>query len=170
MTHQKPTPGLQAAILCSGYSVGYYSDADIERWAERQIDLSDVPSLALIELATVRGKCSIDVMNLLRSLFGELPPSVAIEARIGYLGLAYQAKNLSLEKAIRGLFLLVHDQGVTQEQQSMIYWLDDAYDLAGAGTYGSLDDVLSEFHSFVLPYANRLKAQEVEMFGPETRE
>jgi len=104
-------------------------------------------------------------MNLLRSLGGTLSPSLTIEMQIGFLGLLYDAKRIALEKAIHGLFALVHDQGVTDDQRSMIYWLDDGHDLAIAGTYGTVSQVEAEFRSFVRPYADTLKAQEAEILG-----
>lgn len=163
MTKEQCTIGLEAAILCCGYSIGYYADADIEHWAERQIDVLDEPPLALIELATLRDTYPIDAMNLLRSLGGVLSPAATIESEIGFIGLLYDAKRISLATAIRRLFPLGHDEGVTDKQRSMLYWLDDAYDLALAGTYGTLSQVASEFRSFVQPYADNLRAQDVIM-------
>ncbi len=144
--------GHQAAVLCCGYSMGYYNEADIEHWAERQIDALDEPPLPLIELTTVRGMYPIDVMNLLRSLSSAFPPSVTIEAQIGFLGLLYDSKKVSLKKAIGGLLAMVHDKGVTGDQCTTIYGLDDVFDLAIAGTYGTVGQVESEFRSFVWPY------------------
>ena len=50
MTLSATTIARQAAMLCSGYRVGYFTDADIERWAERQINALDEPPLPLIEV------------------------------------------------------------------------------------------------------------------------
>lgn len=163
MTKEHSTIGLQAAFLCCGYNVGYYTISDIEWWAIQQIDALDEPTLALIDLATLRDTNPIDVMNLLRSLGGTLSPSLTIEMRIGFLGLLYDAKRISLKTAINGLFAMVHDQGVTDDQRTMIYCLDDGYDLALAGTYGTVSQVEAEFRSFVRPYADTLKAQEIEI-------
>jgi hypothetical protein len=162
----EPFPlAIKAALLCCGYKIGYYKDSDIESWAVRQIDTLDEPPLALIELMTVRDKYPIDVMNLLKSLGGVLTPSAMVDAQIGFLGLLYDSKRITVNRAIGGLFKLVHDAGVTDEQQSMIYWLDDRYDLAVAGTYGTIEQVESELNSFMQPYREKLKAQEVEMLG-----
>ena len=160
--------GHQAAILCCGYSMGYYKEADIEHWAERQINALNEPPLPLIELATVRGMYPIDVMNLLRSLSGAFPPSLIAEAQIGFLGLLYHSKKIPLKRAIGGLFAMVHDEDVTDDQRSMIYGLDDMYDLAIAGTYGTVGQVEAEFRSFVQPYVEKLNAQEIEMLGVVT--
>jgi hypothetical protein len=165
MTNEPSEIAVQASILCSGYRVGYFTDADIEAWAVQQLDGYDKPPMTIFDLAMLRGMHPIDVMKLLRSLASELPPSLAVETQIGVLGVLFDAKRITLEKAIRGLFALVHDDGMTKDQQSMIYWLDDGYDLAVAGTYGSISQVESEFRSFVEPHAYRLKALEITMFG-----
>jgi len=155
--------GRQASILCCGYGMGYYKEADVEHWAERQIDALDQPPLPLIELATVRGMYPIDVMNLLRSLSGESQPNVIVEAQIGFLGLLYYTKKIPLKRAIGGLFVMVHDKGVTDDQCATIYGLDDMYDLAIAGTYGTVGEVEAEFCSFVRSYMDRLTAEGIEM-------
>lgn len=155
----------QAAILCCGYSMGYYKEADVEHWAERQIDALDEPPLPLIELTTIRGMYPIDVMNLLRSVSGEFPPTLIVEAQIGFIGLLHHAEKIPLKRAIGGLFAMVHDKGVTDDQRATIYGLDDMYDLAIAGTYGTIGQVEAEFRSFVQPYIEKLNAQEIEMLG-----
>jgi hypothetical protein len=165
MTKERSTIGAQAAFLCCGYNVGYYSTSDIEWWAIQQIDAMDEPPLAIIDLATLRDTNPIDVMNLLRSLGGTLSSSLTTEMRIGFLGLLYDVKRISLNTAIGGLFALVHDDGVTDDQRSMIYWLDDGCDLAIAGTYGTIGQVEADFRSFVRPYADSLKAQKIELLG-----
>jgi hypothetical protein len=52
MTKEQSTIGFQPAILCCGYNVGYYTTADIERSAVEQIDASEKPSLAMMDLAS----------------------------------------------------------------------------------------------------------------------
>lgn len=165
MTLSATTIARQAAMLCSGYRVGYFTDADIERWAERQIDALDEPPLPLIELATLRGMYPIDVMNLLKSIGGTFSQETLIEAEIGFWGLLYDANKVPLERAIRSLFTMTHEERLTGQQRSTVYGLDDGYDLAVAGTYGTVAQVESEFRSFVCRYAEKLKAQEVEILG-----
>ena len=60
---------------------------------------------------------------------------------------------------------LVHVEGVTDEQRGVIYHLDDGYDSAIAGTYGTIDEVESAFRSFVKPYVIKVQALEIEMLG-----
>lgn len=164
MTAQESVIGHQAAILCCGYNMGYYKEADIERWAEQQIANMDDAPLPLIELATIHGMYPVDVMNLLRTLCGAVPPSVIVEAQIGFLGLLYDSKEIPVQRATGELLsMAVHGKGMTDHQLSMSYCLDDMCDLALMGTYGTVAQVESEFRSFVQPYVDKLKAQEIEM-------
>ena len=70
-----------------------------------------------------------------------------------------QKQRITTQLAIRGIWVLAHEPGVTQEQESQIYCLDDGYDLAVAGTYGTMDDIERNLHDFVSPYAVRLAKQ-----------
>ena len=78
MTREPSRMEVQANMLSCGYNMGYYSETDIELWAERQIDQLDEPPLVLIELATSRGVCPIDIMNRLNSLCDRLSPMMTI--------------------------------------------------------------------------------------------
>ena len=165
MTKEQSTISLQATILCGGYEIGYYTTADIERWAMQQIDASEKPSLAVIDLANLRDMSPIDVMGLLQSLGGTLSPSLTIETQIGIFGLLYDAKRISLEKAVEKVCELVYDEGVTQHQREVLDWLGEMCYMAFEESIGTVSQVESEFLSFVRPYADNLKAQEIEMLG-----
>jgi len=165
MSKEQSTIGVRAALLCCGYNIGYYTTSDIERWAVQQLDACDKPPMALIDLTILRDMNPIDVMNLLRSLGGTLSPSLTIEMQIGFIGLLYDAKRLSLEMAVEKVCALVYDEGVTQHQREMMYWLGEMFYLAFAESIGTVAQVESEFRSFVRPYADTLKAQEAEILG-----
>jgi hypothetical protein len=99
----------------------------------------------------------LDVMICLRVL-GANDPAQCIETQIGFLGLAFESQRITLQLVIRGLWALVHEPSVSSDQESMIYYLDDGYDLAVAGSYGTLADIERELVAFVTPYADNLRA------------
>lgn len=144
----------EADVLRCGYEVGYFDKSDIIRWADTQIEECDSPSTTLLDLAMIRTTDPIDVMNLLRSI-GSPESSIAIETQLGFLGLLVTTGAISMERAVRGLFWLVHDEGLTEEQQKQIYYLDDGYDLAAQG-YSSMDDIERDLLKLVTPYAEQL--------------
>jgi len=159
----------EADILRCGYDVGYFDKAHIEGWADRQIEACDSPPTELLDLSMIRDTHPIDVMNLLRSI-GSPDSSTSIETQIGFLGLLLAERKISTQLAIRGLFALVHEPGITQEQQSQIYYLDDGYDLAIAGTYGTMGHLERELRDFVSPYSNRLAEQHPHLFPSRKQE
>lgn len=148
----------EADILRCGYNVGYFGKADIAKWADQQIEAFDSLPTELLDLSMIRDTHPIDVMNLLRAIRSP-DSSRTIETQIGFIGLQLNKGKIPTQLAIRGLFALVHEPGITQEQQSQIYYLDDGYDLAIAGTYGTMDDIERELRNFVFPYSNRLAEQ-----------
>jgi len=149
---------LEANILRCGYDVGYFDKSDIARWADRQIAAIDDPCTELLDLSMNRNTHPFDVMQLLRSL-GAADPAATIQAQIGFIGLLYDKQELTTQRAIRGLFALVHESGITEDEKSQIDYLDDGYDLAAAGSYGTIDEIERDLKDFVSPYAQRLAAQ-----------
>ena len=148
----------EADVLRCGYDVGFFGKTDIANWADRQIEAIENPSTALLDLSMIRHTHPLDVMNLLRSL-GPTDPAKTIETQIGFIGLLLAGQRITTELAIRGLWALIHEPGITEEQQSQIYFLDDGYDLAVAGTYGTINDIECELREFVTPYSERLANQ-----------
>jgi hypothetical protein len=155
MSHLPDSAVAEADLLLCGYEVGYFDKSDIAQWADRQIAAIANPSAELLDLSMIRHTYPIDVMNLLRSL-GSPDLNVRIQNQIGFIGLLYGEKKLTLQRAIGGLLSLVHQPGLTQEQRSQIYYLDDGYDLAVAGAYGTLAQIERDFSNFVSPYTQRL--------------
>ena len=148
----------EADVLRCGYDVGYFDKSDIVAWADRQIVACDTPADALLDLSMCLDTHPLDVMNQLR-LLGANDPATCLETQFGFLGLVFQSERLSLQLAIRGLWTLVHENGITDDQRIMIYHLDDGCDLAVAGTYGTLADTEHEFVEFIAPYAEQLRVQ-----------
>jgi hypothetical protein len=165
MTKERFTIEVQAAILCGGYHVGCYTTADIEHWAVQQIDASDAPSLAIMDLAILRDTNPIDVMSLLRSLGRALPPNLPVDIQIGLFGLLYDAKRISLEKAVQKVCELGYEEGVTQDQRKVMEWLGGMCYLAFEESIGTVSQVESGFLSFVRPYADFVRAHDTAMFG-----
>lgn len=110
----------------------------------------------------------MDVLALLSRASADLGPRLWIELTIGMVGKLYRAGKASLESCVRGLFSLVldnRDNALTNEEMGTIYWLDDAYDLAVRGTYGTVEDVKKEFLAFTEPYLTIVRNAEGHMIG-----
>lgn len=157
----------EADVLRCGYDVGYFNKADVERWADRQIAVTEVPCAGLLDLSMIRHTHPIDVMKLLLSL-GAADPAAIIETQIGFIGLLFRKQQITTRLAIHGLFALAHEPGTTADQKSHIDYLEDGYDLAVAETYGTMNDIERELNDFVSPYAERL-AEHYPHLIPSTR-
>jgi hypothetical protein len=148
----------EAGVLRCGYEAGYFQKADITRWADRYIAELPEPCIELLDLSMIRETPPSDVVKLLQAL-ESLTPSAIIEARIGFVGLLRNERALSTRAAVRGLFPLAREPGTTADQKSEIYSLDDAYDLATARIYGTMEEVEKLLASLVGPYSRRLAEQ-----------
>jgi hypothetical protein len=147
----------EANVLRCGYDVGYFDKSDIAQWADRQIEACDVPSDALLDLSMNRRLDPLDVIKLLQA-FGEADPAASIQTQIGFIGLLLAKQRISAKLAIQGLWGLMREPGVTDEQQGQVYYLDYGYDLAESGHW-TWDDIDRALRDFFTPYSDRLAEQ-----------
>ena len=155
----------EAHALRYGYAVNVFSINQIEKWAERWIATLETPSIELIELATIRCAYPIDVLNMLQTVSDEMSDTDCIEVSLGISGALFQQEKLTLREAIDTVWSLHSEPGITQYQEGMIYYLDDAYDLAIQGSYGSLEQTEADFREFVRPYVAALPISVHEIIG-----
>jgi hypothetical protein len=158
----------EAKILRCGFSIGYFDKSVIERWAERQIAAYDEPSIELIDLAILRNTHPIDVMNPLTKVGQDLPDSESAAAQFGFIGLQFESGDLPLFNTVRWLFSLKDQPEISESERLMLYWLDDAYDLALTGI-DSLENVDSQLREFIAPYVVQVKSIIDALELPERR-
>jgi hypothetical protein len=132
------------------------SAGQIEKWAERWIAELETPPIELIDLATIREIHPIDIFNLLKSVGGNVPPLRYMALSLGLCGELLERNKLTLREVLSWLWKLHDDSGVTEDERNMIYYLDDAYDLAMQGYGGSLEETERELRDFVRPYVSTL--------------
>jgi hypothetical protein len=114
----------EADLLCTGYALRYFNDADIERWADEQIAATDHPSDTLLDLSILSQTNPVDILKLLNKIRGEFPADLSIRNRIGLIGVCFQQNRLTLKDAVAALFALTHDDGTSERQKSAIYFLE----------------------------------------------
>lgn len=148
----------EADILRCGYKIGYYEKSDIITWADKQIVAFDTPDDTILDLSMSHKTDPIEIEKLLLAI-GENGRVISHKTQFGFIGLIFQSKQLTLEHAIRGLYSLVHENGISEAERGMLYHLDDGYDGALAGWYGTLAELEQEFIAFVEPYVQELSPQ-----------
>lgn len=133
----------------------------LSAWINEQLpDDGSIPD-PVLELTTLRDKDDLRIVGLLSQLVLAGP---AAEARMefGLLSQMYRGGDIQLGQAVRRLYLLLHEVGLdafTGDEVDAIYSLDDGYDLAVIGTYGTTEHVEAEFIRFVGRYEDQLSSR-----------
>jgi hypothetical protein len=157
----------EADILRCGYGLGYFDNADIVKWADQQIISIDSPPTELLDLSMIRDAHPIDVMNLLRSV-GSPDVSQMPSAKLGFIGLLIAEDRITTQDAIRRIYELAQDSGITQEQTLQIYRLDASYDLVLEGIDGAISTFEQELHDFLSPFSNLLVERYPNLISTKT--
>ncbi len=156
----------EADVLRCGYESGHFGKPQIIGWADRQLEACNTASDALIDLSLCREADPRFVVSNLQSL-GANDPQFCIDLRFAFLGLAFSAKRITLEQAARSLYAMLLDINnedlLDASQRNSIYRIDDGYDLASSGAYGTIAEVESDFIEFVTPYIARLNEHHAEL-------
>lgn len=158
------TAAIEADVLRLGFGIGYFTKADIARWADRQIAAVDAPSEELIDLSMNQHTDSYDLLKLLDAV-SQKDAERKIAAEIGFIGLLVASNRMTTGRAIRSLFALVHSDGVTDEQRFRIYHLDDEYDHALAYPGGTMAEVEHGLREFVSSHADQLVSAYPQLFN-----
>lgn len=153
----------QALLLRVGFDLGLYDRADVADWVTSRVMAPEQLDGPLLELGTLAGRSDEDIASLLRDLAGPVPGGLAARIEIGLVGRMVAAGTSKLKPAIRRLFSLAYE-GLTEEEQGCIVQLDDGYDLAAAGTYGTIGQVRSDFADFTARYRDLVN---LDLVGPE---
>lgn len=156
----------EADVLRWGYEAGHFAKHQIMKWADKQLEACDKASEALINLSLCREAEPRLVVSSLQSL-GSNDTKFSIDLRFAFLGLAFGARRISLEQAARSLFAILLDIDnedlLDESERNSIYSIDDGYDLASSGAYGTISEVESDFLEFVAPYIAQLKKEHGEL-------
>lgn len=158
------TVAIEADLLRVGFQLGYYSKDDLAGWADRQIAIVDEPSLELITLSMNKRVDPHDLLMLLRSI-GQTDDQQKIFTEISFIGLLYTSERIPTGEAIRLLWLLVDEPGVTDEQESFIHSIDQDYYLIIEGIYGKMADVDLELCAFFTTYTDDLVLSHSQLFS-----
>lgn len=156
----------EAVVLLCGFDVGYFDYDDIVKWADHQIVTTEKPADELLDLSMIqiRKTHPTDVQNLLCNL-SPTESSMRIEIKLGLIGLLLAKQRITTREVMSRFWSLKDEPGITDEQESQIYFLDDGYDLARAGTYGTIENVEQELHDFVMPYAQQIRERFPQLLG-----
>ena len=91
-------------VLRVGFMTGYYTRYDVSCWVDEQILKEDQPSNKLIELSLLKTKNEQEIEFLLRQLGDARDPVQDFKYAIGFVGLLFETRKLSLSVAVQTLF------------------------------------------------------------------
>jgi hypothetical protein len=148
-------------VVALGFEMGLYSRADVSAWVDRVVAQVEAVDGPLLELVTLRGKHDTEIVRLLSVLAGTKTSAELARTRLGILYELFTSDRIDLGRTTAQVFRVGLD-GFTNEGEHEEYnaciGLDDAYELADAGTYGTLQTVREEVLAFLKPYADALDA------------
>jgi hypothetical protein len=137
--------------LLLGFEMGLYSRDDVSTWVFAEVERYDVIPDPLLELTVLAGKHDVDVANLLRALAPEVTPEVRMKMEIGTLREMVACDGISLHRAVSWAASVAND--VSWDIYCEAIGLEDAYELAENGTYGTVADVERDIRSFLDRFA-----------------
>ena len=139
-----------ARVLHVGFDLGFYDRAQLDAWVTHAIEALEAIPDPLLELATLAHRSDQEIVDLLAELAA--PGSWEERARIeiGMLAEMEAKGRLELGAAIgRSLFA---STDAAFELRGELYGIEDAYELARAGAYGSVEEARREYRAFASRY------------------
>ncbi|WP_017810009.1 hypothetical protein [Leptospira alstonii] len=136
---------------------GYIQVSSVIDWADSKIQ-NGSDDYIYIEIATTYN--INDMVSVLRQTAGEFDPQKVVRGFLGVLYNHYKNNPSDIEKIVRTLYqiLLEFESSMTDNERGTIYQLDDGYDLASQGIYGSMEEVSLELGAFLNEYFNEYES------------
>ncbi len=121
-------------------SNGLISKKEAIDWADNIIKNDDEPEYFIIELSLSGHKSINEVLSLISDYCGPEKSNIAGRVILGILYAQYITEQISLKKLAIQISRQVWKPMFTDIEKSFMYGLDDCYDLAINGTYGTIED------------------------------
>ena len=143
-------PTLQ--FVRAGLASGLLSKEEVIDWADEIITRDETPDIFFIDLALSSSKTTDDVCHYINDFLNFENPVINGRPLLGLLYKRFHDNQITLEQTVRQLFRLKFEALFTQKEEGCIYSIDDAFDCAKNGIYGTIEDVHKEVNSFLSIY------------------
>jgi hypothetical protein len=134
-----------------GFEMGLYSREDLATWVDAEVARRDRLPDPLLELTVLRCKHDVDIAALLRGLAGDVPGTDRATLELGTLRELVEDGHVPVRQAAYQALRIANAIGWDVYCEAI--GLVDLFDLAEAGTYGSVEDAEREFLAFLDRYA-----------------
>ena len=125
---------------------------EVIKWADNIIINDKEPDFFIIELSLCGHKKTIDIVSLLNEYIGQEKPQISGRVILGFLYRQYLAGYITLKKVVGSINWIVWQADLTDEEKSLMYGLDEDYDCAEEGIYGTIEEVEKETLRFLEIY------------------
>jgi hypothetical protein len=144
---------LQAEIIRRGIELGLYSPAEAVRWSDQAIAAEERPDYALIELSLARHPQ--EILRHLVSFAEQAEPALVLQGLFRKMLRSLNGDDSVAEQLARTLFRLAHDAEWSPSglDENDAYFIDDAFDLAASGTWGTRAEAVRELRTFLEEHA-----------------
>jgi hypothetical protein len=139
-------------LIRAGLASGLLKKEEVIDWADMIITKDEQPDIFFIDLAMSSSKSTNDVIHHISDFLNFDNPAVQGRPLLGMLYSQYTGGQINLEQAVSKLFRLKSEAIFNEREEGSIYWLEDQYDLAKHGIYGSLQAVDQELKKFLSVY------------------
>ena len=140
----------QAEALRVGLLAGYVTPTEVVAWADGLIAADGLPEPELIEVSLGGGKPVDELARALNEIRGEVRRPLLARAILGQMAAAVRRDAATGRAAARQLYQMWLDDLVpSPEARTQMIRLDDAFNLAESGTWGTLDKVQAELVEFL---------------------
>ncbi len=139
-------------LIRAGLASGLLSKEEVIDWADKIVTKDEHPDILFIDLAMSSRKNTGDVLHYINDYLNF--ESMAVQGRplLGLLFNRFEKGQISLDQAVTKLFRLKFEAVFNEREVGYIYSIDNDYDCAKDGIYGSLLSVQQDLVKFLSWY------------------
>ena len=143
----------EAQIIRRGIDFGLYSLAEAVRWSDQTISVEAKPNFAFIELSLASQPQ--EILGHLDSISGQTDSPAVLAGLFRKMLRSLNADESKAEQLAQTLFRMAHDHEWKSAglDENDAYRIDDAFDLAASGAYGTRTDAVDELRTFLEEHA-----------------
>lgn len=133
-------------------AMGLLDHSTVIAWADSEIERTETPCCALIDVALAGRLSRNDLIKLLAGLPGSADLELAAHRALGLLKKRYRQGEITMQAAIQSLQAYYSWASVPESEGLQAYNFDDALICAEYGYYGTTETVRAELEAFLAAF------------------
>lgn len=139
-------------LIRAGLASGLLSKEEVMVWADDIIIIDDEPDIFFIDLALSGSKSINDILHYFNAYLNYENPVIEGRPLLELLYNRFTSKQWTLEQTVGKLFSLKFEAVFSGREENYIYSIENDFDCAKDGIYGSLESVNAEVDRFLTFY------------------